>query len=241
MTPTDHTFSTQHALRLCAEEVARNTEESTLERGEDLLPNAMHKLIHELRVHQIELEMQNDELRRTQAERDMAEARYFDFYDLAPVGYITVSTQGLVLRCNLTAAAMLGVTRGQLAGQAFSRFIEREDQDTYYLLRKQLLETSASHSCELRMLKHDGHQFFARMDAIAARGNDGAPVLRLVLIDITASKTTCRASAACCNSLPAKSPRLQSKCTWLRGTSTAFPSSTACRVATRNPGSACAS
>jgi PAS domain S-box-containing protein len=118
----------------------------------------------------------------------MAESRYFDFYDLAPVGYITVSERGLILHSNLTAAAMLGVARSQLAKQAFSRFIEREDQDTYYLLRKQLFETSPSQSCELQMIKHDGSHFFARMDAVAARGDDGVPVLRLVLVDITASK-----------------------------------------------------
>jgi len=188
MTSTDRNFSSKLPLRQRAEEVARADAARASENSTDLSPSAMLTLIHELRVHQIELEMQNDELRRTQAERDMAEARYFDFYDLAPVGYITVSTQGLVQRSNLTAAAMLGMARGRLAGQAFSRFIEREDQDIYYLLRKKLLETSASHSCELRMLKHDGRQFFARMDAIAARGDDGAPVLRLVLIDITAHR-----------------------------------------------------
>jgi PAS domain S-box-containing protein len=148
----------------------------------------MHTLIHELHVHQIELEMQNDELRRTQTERDMAQARYFDFYDLAPVGYVTVSEQGLILNSNLTAAAMLGMARGRLAGQVFSRFIEREDQDTYYLLRKKLLETKPSQACELRMLKNDGSRFFARLDAIAAQDDAGAPGLRLVLIDITPHK-----------------------------------------------------
>jgi PAS domain S-box-containing protein len=162
---------------------------------DDSSPNAMRQLIHELRVHQIELEMQNDELRRTQAERDAADARYFDFYDLAPVGYVTVSEQGLMLHSNLTAAALLGVARSQLAGRAFSRFIEREDQGTYYLMRKQLLETSAAQSCELRMRKRDGSSFFARLDASAARGDDDAPVLRLVLIDVTEKNAAAAAAA----------------------------------------------
>ncbi|MDR3367637.1 PAS domain S-box protein [Rhodoferax sp.] len=155
---------------------------------ETLSPEAMQHLLRELEVHQIELEMQNEELRRTQAERDLAETRYFDFYDLAPVGYVTVSEQGLILQSNLTAAAMLGVARSQLTLQPISRFIEREDQDTYNLLRKQLFEKCPAQSCELRMHKHDGSPFFARMDAIAAPGDDGAQVLRLVLVDITSSK-----------------------------------------------------
>ena len=188
MTSNAKTFSTGHALRQRADEVARDAAASASAHGADLSPNAMHTLIHELHVHQIELEMQNDELRRTQTERDMAQARYFDFYDLAPVGYVTVSEQGLILNSNLTAADMLGVVRSQLTRQTFSRFIAREDQDTYYLLRKQLLKTSASQACELRMLTPDRSEFFARIDAVAAIGDDGTTVLRLVLIDITAHK-----------------------------------------------------
>jgi PAS domain S-box-containing protein len=152
------------------------------------LPGAIQHLLHELRVHQIELEMQNDQLRSAQTERDKAEAKYFDFYDMAPVGYVTVSANGLILHGNLTTATMLGVARSQLAKHALRRFIVREDQDTFYLLSKQLLISSTSQSCELRMLKHDSSQFLVRMDAVAACGDDGAPVLRLVLIDITASK-----------------------------------------------------
>lgn len=153
-----------------------------------LLPKAVQHLLHELRLHQIELEMQNIELRRTQTERDLADARYFDFYDLAPVGYAAVNEQGFILHANLTAAGLLGVPRSKLAAQAFSRFIDREDQDTYYLLRRQLFETGTAQSCELRMRKLDGSQFFARIDAVVASGDDGAPNLRLVLVDISASK-----------------------------------------------------
>ena len=128
------------------------------------MPEETRRTLHELRVHQIELEMQNEELRRAQAELDAARARYFDLYDLAPVGYATVSEKGLILETNLTAATLLGVARDALVRQPFSRFILKEDQDLYSLHRKKLFETHSASSgqagepqaCELRMVKKDG-------------------------------------------------------------------------------------
>ncbi|MCX6538497.1 MAG: PAS domain S-box protein [Acidobacteria bacterium] len=132
--------------------------------------------------------MQNEELRRVQAELDVARARYFDLYDLAPVGYCTLSEQGLILEANLTAAALLGVARGALVKQRITRFILKEDQDIYYLQRKQLFETSAPQAYELRMLKKDGTVFWGHVAATATQDADGAPVCRVVLSDITARK-----------------------------------------------------
>ena len=74
-------------------------------------------------MHQVELEMQNEELRRAQLELDATRARYFDLYDLAPVGYCTLSEQGLILEANLTAASRLGVARDALAQQRLTSFI----------------------------------------------------------------------------------------------------------------------
>src|SRR5450631_383838 len=129
--------------------------------------------LHELRVHQIELEMQNEELRRTQEELESSRARYFDLYDLAPVGYFTLSEQGLILEANLTGAKLLGVARGALVKQPLSRFVLREDQDIYYLHRKALLETDAPQAWELRMLKKDAAPFWVRVEATMARGPEG--------------------------------------------------------------------
>ncbi len=97
------------------------------------------RTLHELRVHQIELEMQNEELRRAQVELDAARSRYLDLYDFAPVGYCTVSEQGLILEANLTAASLLGVARSALVQQRLTSFILPEDEDIYYLHRKQAL------------------------------------------------------------------------------------------------------
>ncbi len=86
-------------------------------------PEEAGRLLQELRVHQIELEMQNEELHRTQVELESSRERYFDLYDLAPVGYVTLSEQGLILEANLTAATLLGVARGALVKRPLPRFI----------------------------------------------------------------------------------------------------------------------
>jgi PAS domain-containing protein len=83
----------------------------------------IQKLVEELRIHQVELEMQNEELRRAQLELAEARDRYIDLYDFAPIGYITISETGFILGVNLTGAKMLGIERGRLVGQPFSSFV----------------------------------------------------------------------------------------------------------------------
>ncbi|MFZ4437842.1 MAG: response regulator [Syntrophales bacterium] len=122
-----------------------------------------------LRTHQVELEMQNQELGRIHRELDISHTRYFNLYDLAPVGYCTLSKQGLIIEANLTAATMLGVPRGALVKQPLSRFILADDQDIYHRGRKNLFKTpsadspSAQQVCELRMVKQDGITFWAHL------------------------------------------------------------------------------
>ncbi len=173
------------ALRRRAEEQARAGE---LPSQPAQTPEEIRRLLHDLRVHQIELEMQNEELRRAQAEIEAGRARYFDLFDLAPVGYCTLSEQGLVLEANLTAAAMLGTDRGALVKQPISRFILREDQDIYYLHRKQLFEAGEPRECELRLVKPDGTVFWAHLASTTAQTEDGAPLCRVTISDITERK-----------------------------------------------------
>jgi PAS domain S-box-containing protein len=144
--------------------------------------------LHELRVHQIELEMQNEELRRAQEGLEAVKARYFDLYDLAPVGYLVISEQGLILEANLTAATLLGEKKGGLVKKPITRFILPEDQDIYYQHRKRLFETGAPQVCELRIVKKDGDSFWARVEAAAAQAADGRPVCRAVISNITERK-----------------------------------------------------
>lgn len=156
--------------------------------AQDLTPEEMRQALHELRVHQIELEMQNEELRRAHVELDAARARYFDLYDLAPVGYCTVSELGLVLEANLTAATLLGLNRDELVGKPWTRFVHRQDQDAYYQRRKKLFETAVPVAYELRLMKKDGGEFWAQLAGSIAQDAAGAPVCRIVVQDITERK-----------------------------------------------------
>ena len=95
-------------------------------------PQDLQRTVHELRVHQVELEMQNDELRQTQNALNAARLHYADLYNLAPVGYCTVNDAGHILEANRSATALLGASGGGLVAQIFNRFIDDADADTYY-------------------------------------------------------------------------------------------------------------
>ncbi|MFZ4441153.1 MAG: PAS domain S-box protein, partial [Syntrophales bacterium] len=180
-------------LRHKAEEIARERADQPSGHGGDTLLQdvpAMTAMIHELRVHQIELEMQNSALRRAQLELEASRARYFDLYDLAPVGYVTVSEKGIISEANLTAATLLGVARGALVKQRLTQFIHKEDQDIYFLQSKQLFETGEPQARELRIVKKDSPAFWLHLEMEPAvdRDTDGGLVSRVVMSDITERK-----------------------------------------------------
>ncbi len=144
--------------------------------------------LQELQLYQIELELQNTELRRSEAALEESRARYFDLYDLAPVGYCTVDGSGKIVLANLTLATLLGVTRGAMLAKPLSRFVAREDQETYYHLQA---HTDSAASCELRMLRTDGSLLWVQLAATVVDGADlpdGARAMRLTFSDITQRK-----------------------------------------------------
>lgn len=145
----------------------------------------VRNMLHELRVHQIELEMQNEELRRIQSELEIVRAHYFELYDLAPVGYCTISRDGALLQSNLTAAAILWMPRNELTGKPFINFVFKEDRDIYYLLNRQLTEPGATRQCELRMIRKGGSVVWVSLDASVVLNARMEPEIRVVLIDIT--------------------------------------------------------
>lgn len=148
----------------------------------------LNRTLHELRVHQIELEMQNEELRKVQHELETVKERYLDLYDQAPVGYVTLGEAGLILEANRTAAALLGMAAGELPTAPITRFICPEDQDLFYHYRLQLFRAGVSQACELRMLNRDGAPFWVRLEAAIAQDPGGQRLVRMVLSDITERK-----------------------------------------------------
>ena len=147
----------------------------------------VRKLAHELQVYQIELEMQNEELRKSSNELEDSRDRYSRLYDFAPIGYLTISEKGLILEANLTFALMLGMERGSLIKKQLSTFITREDKDIFYLYHKQVLITKKQEMCELRMMKKDGKQFHAQLESeIVLDHNDHQ--CRIIVSDITERK-----------------------------------------------------
>ena len=142
--------------------------------------------IHELQVHQIELELQNEELRKAQAELEESRSRYSDLYDFAPVGYFTFDQQGLILEVNLTGTNLLGAERSALSKKPFVLFIAPEHQDAFYLHLRQVMQTGTQQSCEIRLIRKDGTWFHAQLASIA--GDDGkqnTSLCRTVVTDIT--------------------------------------------------------
>lgn len=141
------------------------------------------KIVHELEVHQIELEMQNEELIATQEELEKTKKRYFDLYDMAPIGYCTLDEKWLIEEANLAISNLLGLDRNKLIKHLFSHFICPEDQDIYYLYRKKIFASEEQQECELRMTGADKTPFWVYLTALRE-----ANVVRLMVKDISERK-----------------------------------------------------
>jgi PAS domain S-box-containing protein len=176
------------ALRQQAEEIVRKQSPPFPDDLASLPPEKIHGMLHELRIHQAELQMQNEELRQAQLEIEAAKIRYTDLFDLAPVGYCALNAQGVILEANLTTAGLLGVARETLLHQPLSRFLFADDQDSLYLLQKKLWTTGESQGCELRMVHATGEILWVQLQAAVAPGTDSTPQCRLVISNITRRK-----------------------------------------------------
>ena len=158
-------------------------------RGEQPSAEELQQTPHELRVHQIELEIQNEELRQAQAALEVMRTRYFDLYDLAPVGYLTLNDKGLILEVNFSAATLLGVPKSQLVARPFSRFISPADVDPFYVFFRKLLTTGQPQVCgDLQVLQRAGPGFWATLQGNMITDATGATLINLILADITARK-----------------------------------------------------
>ena len=146
------------------------------------------EVLHDLEVHQIELEMQNEELRRTQLALEASRDRYVNLYEFAPVGYLTLTGEGLISEVNLTAAALLGEERKKMLRRRFNRFVTREDGDRYHRLFVSLMQHDERQACELALQRGDGSTFHARLDCVRVAAGDTPPVARITLTDVTDHK-----------------------------------------------------
>lgn len=143
---------------------------------------------HELRVYQIELELQNEQLRQSQVALLASQARYAALYDQAPVGYLSLDGAGVIEQANLEACTLLGQVRDALLQRALSDFVAAAEQDAYYLLRRSAALHGPAQVAEIRMVKADGAQFWAQLAATTANVSHGKDVLHLVLSDISERK-----------------------------------------------------
>lgn len=143
------------------------------------------RLVHELNTHQIELELQKDDLENALGALEVSRKRYTDLYDFAPVGYLTISEKGLILEANLRAAEMLGQPRANLLSKPLSTSIHREDQDVFYQHRRRLLASGDRQIDELRLKAESSTVVTVLLESVVHPELDGSSgQYRVVLRDI---------------------------------------------------------
>jgi PAS domain S-box-containing protein len=174
-------------LRQRAEDLVRQRpEDVTKISGYDI-----QRLVHELQVHQIELEMQNEQLNKAQEEVEELLDKYFDLYELAPIGYFTLDRQGLILEANLAGANLLGEQMRHLLKLGLSRFVSEDSQEKFYFHLRGVVETQTKQSCELRLVKKNGEQFYVQLVSVPAQDDQSNPAsIRTTMSDITERKRT---------------------------------------------------
>ncbi len=194
----------QTAQQQRLDELRRRAEEH-LQQAKSALDDRSYEdiqtLLHELDVHQIELTLQNEELRQTQVELGASRDRYADLYDFAPVGYLTVATTGMIVEVNLTCTAMFGRERRDLFKLSLAHLIVKGDEDVYYLHSRKIFDTKMPQFCELRMRRKNSGQnsppgkgegwvhFYAHLEcAPVVDDNECVTHIRIAITDITARK-----------------------------------------------------
>lgn len=146
------------------------------------------KVLHELQIHQVELRLQNEELRRTQEQLEASRAHYFELYDLAPVAYCTLGDEAAIVHANIVATNLLGTGPGGLLDQPIRRFIFGDDYHTFARHIEQLGVLGGPQSCELRMTRIDGEIFWAHLRSVSTRGADGNRSYLIAFTDVTDSR-----------------------------------------------------
>ena len=167
-------------LRIKAEEILNQSPHVQKQSQKDMM-----ELIHELNIHQIELDIQNEELKQAQQEISALHLEYQDLYEFAPCAYITLDSKMIISRCNLTGVILLGKEKTTLRGQGLHRFIAAESQNDYYDALKESDRSDEKKSIELLIIRDNGESRWINADIQADHDKTGALYQwRLVLTDI---------------------------------------------------------
>ncbi len=146
-------------------------------------------VVYELRVHQVELELQNEELRQARDALHASRDRYRELYDYAPVGYVALDAGTMVREANLTAAQLLGVERFALLSRPFASLLEREAADQLHVHIQKTLGSTSHHTCEIPLRRADGSRVDLRFDSVSTGASSGQLGLcRSTLSDVTARR-----------------------------------------------------
>ena len=149
-----------------------------------------NNLVHELKVHQVELELQNEELRKTQNELLLAKEKYHDLFSKAPIAYFIFDEDGVITNINHRGSELLANSRENLIQKPLLLYLTKEGQEKFYLHRQRVLEEKERDSCELVMKRKNGEEFNAYLESVAISelSSDDNTVLRTVVLDITEQK-----------------------------------------------------
>ena len=183
MNPGDNDKQDKQQLRAAAEANLAQRPPGLAPGGDDA-----QRLLHELQVHQIELEMQNETLRQKQDELAAMRDRYVDLYDFAPVGYMTLTAVGMIEEVNVTAVKLVGAERKDLLQRRFTSLVIAEDQDRCKELLLGVIDHAEPRRIELTMQRRDGAVFQAQLDFATQKVGAGDTALRIALTDISERK-----------------------------------------------------
>jgi PAS domain S-box-containing protein len=170
----------------------KNNKDKLREKAEKLLESQINPIdnltideyVHELRVHEIELEIQNEELREAQVNLEDSRRKYFDLYNFAPVGYFTLDKDGLILEVNISGADLLGVDRIDMQKSAFIKYIVPEHRTRLYHHFKMVLETKMKQSIEIKLVKKNNDSFYALLETLVMLGNEDTNGFRVTVTNI---------------------------------------------------------
>ncbi len=166
----------------------RSTAEAKLVPAKQPIMHSGKKLLHELQVHQIELEMQNENLRQALIALEESRDRYVEFYDFAPVGYLTLNRDACITEINLTGAKMLGDDRANFMNRRFDTLVAPKNRDYWHVYFISVLQQDSKQTCELSMLHGEGEHLEVQLDSLRHVENGKTQIVRIVMTDITDRK-----------------------------------------------------